>query len=124
VNTARDILIQNGDIVINVGFGDFAETDATAAMLQDILEEFNFTYFDDLDNPMSGSFLHQSIKAELGEDIVLLSAEMEVERLLKNNRLIDERSVEVSATANGKKIVISAGFTTKAGDDLKVEVEV
>jgi hypothetical protein len=124
MNAGQDILIENGDIVINTGSGDFADTDSKTALLQDILEEFNFTYFDDLDNPASGSLLGNSVNSGLDEDIVILVAEIEVARLLKGNSFIDEKSVEVSGTVRGKKTIITAAFQTKAGDGLEVKVEV
>ena len=119
-----DILIQNGDIVINAGSGDFAGVDDKTAMLQDVQEEFNFTYFDDLDNPKAGTVIGNNVKSGMDEDIAVLSTEIEVVRVLKNNGLIDEQSVEASAAVNGQKITISARFKTKTGGASQVEIEI
>ena len=107
-----DIKIINGDIAFIPGNGDLDTAWGIDCLLQDIFEELQFPYLDDLDHPDRGNALG-GIHVSFDQlQIEKLYIKQELYAILHRDSRIKKNSILVTLSDSSESITASVSFTT------------
>ncbi len=110
-----DIKLNDGDLQINIGSGDFSTASGIDCLVQDILEEFKFPYGDDPDHPERGNKFMKFVNADANDPLVAIEMKQEAKSLLSRDPRIKKNSAIIEATP-GTEGYIKMSFETITGN--------
>jgi len=103
-----------GDLVINPGSGDFSTASGIDCLVQDVMDEFSFSYLDDPDHPERGNMVSKFVNADISNKITISEMKQEAKNILKRDPRIESGSIKVKVVA-GEFTSIDASFTAIDG---------